>query len=567
MSINNTSEHTHHNLLEGLSKLQIDEEQVIKMALDIIDSKTDETDIKRKEHEMEKLSDRYKTIFENSIIGLSFYSPEGWLLNSNRIMREICHFDGEDSDSFYSKANLFEMSPFSEVLSREHPEEYWACSLSIVPEKSMYVYLEISVHPIYDDNGQLAYIAVSAHDVTEEREMYLQVKENDIELQKVNASIQNYEAELRYMMQACQMQAFRISLDRDVIEFYSGLNTVVRSFNLKQMQKIFVNQEDESVKALSDPAKVLAKPISYISQMYPMVTQSTTELQWVQINCIPEYDHNGRLLGAFGVWRNINDIMRKQEQLRQETERANESGHLKSVFLANMTHEIRTPLNAIVGFSDILSMLTTQEEKQEMVRVIMNNCDMLLRLVNDVLVASSLDTGGVKIEPVETDWAKSFDECCKSLQARVDNPSVQFIKENPCDSFVATIDVDRINQVLTNFVTNAVKYTNEGHIKVGWKPMNSDELASDLRPQTSADGLYFYCEDTGAGIPLEAQDKIFERFFKLNDYIQGTGLGLAISKAIADAYQGSIGVKSAGQGQGSTFWMWIPQGKGKNEKE
>ena len=567
MSINNTSEHTHHNLLEGLSKLQIDEEQVIKMALDIIDSKTDETDIKRKEHEMEKLSDRYKTIFENSIIGLSFYSPEGWLLNSNRIMREICHFDGEDSDSFYSKANLFEMSPFSEVLSRKHPEEYWACSLSIVPEKNMYVYLEISVHPIYDDKGKLTYIGVSAHDVTEEREMYLQVKENDIELQKVNASIQNYEAELRYMMQACQMQAFRVSFERDTLELFSGLNTVTHTFSLKKLQQLFVKQDDKFVKSLSNLPEVLSKPIAEICLMYPVVTQDTAGPQWVQINTIPERDSKGRQLGVFGIWRNVNDLMRKQEQLRQETERANESGHLKSVFLANMTHEIRTPLNAIVGFSDVLSMLQSKEEKQEMVQVIMNNCDMLLRLVNDILVASSLDTGGVKIEPVETNWAKSFDECCKSLQARVDNPSVQFIKENPCDSFVATIDVDRINQVLTNFVTNAVKYTNEGHIKVGWKPMNSDELASDLRPQTSADGLYFYCEDTGAGIPLEAQDKIFERFFKLNDYIQGTGLGLAISKAIADAYQGSIGVNSAGVGQGSTFWMWIPLGKGKNEKE
>lgn len=567
MSINNTSEHTHHNLLEGLSKLQIDEEQVIKMALDIIDSKTDETDIKRKEHEMEKLSDRYKTIFENSIIGLSFYSPEGWLLNSNRIMREICHFDGEDSDSFYSKANLFEMSPFSEVLSREHPEEYWACSLSIVPEKNMYVYLEISVHPIYDDHGKLTYIAVSAHDVTEEREMYLQVKENDIELQKVNASIQNYEAELRYMMQACQMQAFRVSFERDTLELFSGLNTVTHTLSLKKLQQLFVKQDDDFVKSLSNLPEVLSKPIAEICLMYPVVTQDTAGPQWVQINTIPERDSKGRQLGVFGIWRNVNDIMRKQEQLRQETERANESGHLKSVFLANMTHEIRTPLNAIVGFSDVLSMLSTKEEKQEMVQVIMNNCDMLLRLVNDILVASSLDTGGVQLLPVKTDLAKAFDEWCKSLQARVDNPSVQFIKENPCDSFVATIDVDRINQVLTNFVTNAVKYTNEGHIKVGWKPMNSDELASDLRPQASADGLYFYCEDTGAGIPLEAQDKIFERFFKLNDYIQGTGLGLAISKAIADAYQGSIGVKSAGVGQGSTFWMWIPLGKGKNEKE
>ena len=525
--------------------LLFDEEQVVQAALDIIDTMTDETDFQRDEQEVERLSERYRTIFENSIIGLSFYTPDGWLLDANRIMREICHFDGEYSDSFYSKVNLFDMSPFNEVMRREHPEEYWACSLSIVPEKDMHVFLEISVHPICDASGKLTYIGVTAHDVTQEREMYLRAKENDVELQKVNESIQNYEAELRYMMEACQMQAWRISLDRDIIEYYSGLNTVVRSFTLQQIQQIFVNQDDDFVKALSNPAEAISKPLAYTGQMYPVVTQSTTELQWVQINSIPEFDKDGRLLGCFGVWRNINDLMRKQEQLRKETERANESGQMKSVFLANMTHEIRTPLNAIVGFSDVLSMLTAQEEKQEMVRVIMNNCDMLLRLVNDILVASTLDAGGgVKIEPVKVDFAQSFQEFCKSLEARVDNPGVEFIKDSPCDSFVVSIDVDRILQVLTNFVTNAVKYTNQGHVKVGWRPQD--------------DGLYVYCEDTGQGIPLEAQDKVFERFFKLNDYIQGTGLGLAICKAIADAYHGKIGLHSKGEGQGSTFWMWIP---------
>ena len=525
--------------------LLIDEEKVMQMALDIMAQQPDDSDLQNKEREVERLSERYRIIFENSIIGLSFYSPDGWLLNANRIMREICHFDGDDSDSFYSKANLFEMSPFSEVLNREHPEEYWACSLSIVPEKNMHVYLEISVHPIYDAEGKLAYIAVSANDVNQEREMYLQAKENDVELQKVNESIQNYEAELRYMMHACQMQAWRISLDRDCIEFYSGLNTVVRSFTLKEMQKIFVNQEEDFVKKLSNLEETLAKPLAYVGQMHPVVTQTSTESQWVQINCIPEYDSKGRLLGSFGVWRNINDLMRKQELLRKETERANESGQMKSVFLANMTHEIRTPLNAIVGFSDVLSLLTTSEEKQEMVRVIMNNCDMLLRLVNDILVASSLDAGGdVKIEPVEVDFAQSFNEFCKSLQARVDNPSVEFIKDCPAEAFVTRIDVDRVLQVLTNFVTNAVKYTNQGHIKVGWRKQDG--------------GLYVYCEDTGQGIPPEVQDKVFDRFFKLNDYIQGTGLGLAICKAIADAYHGKIGLYSKGVGEGSTFWLWIP---------
>jgi signal transduction histidine kinase len=121
---------------------------------------------------------------------------------------------------------------------------------------------------------------------------------------------------------------------------------------------------------------------------------------------------------------------------------------------------------------------------------------------------------------------------------------VEFIKDCPAEAFVTRIDVDRVLQVLTNFVTNAVKYTNQGHIKVGWRKQDG--------------GLYVYCEDTGQGIPPEVQDKVFDRFFKLNDYIQGTGLGLAICKAIADAYHGKIGLYSKGVGEGSTFWLWIP---------
>ena len=123
--------------------------------VNIIATITDETEPKRKEREIEQLSDRYKTIFENSIIGLSFYTPDGWLVDANRIMRKICNFDSDEGDEFFSKMNLFDMTPFNEVLDRNHPEEYWACSLSIIPERNMHVYLEISVHPIYDENDKL----------------------------------------------------------------------------------------------------------------------------------------------------------------------------------------------------------------------------------------------------------------------------------------------------------------------------------------------------------------------------------------------------------------------------
>jgi len=519
----------------------------------IISVLVDETEQREHQEEEEELAKRYKKIFEDSIIGLSFYSPEGWLIVANKMMRDICHFDSDEGDSFFSKMNLFDMAPFNEVLDRYHPNEYLACSLSVVPEREMYIYLEIGVHPIYDEEGKLIYISVAARDISEERELYMQAKRNDVEIQKVNESIQVYERELRYMMETCGLQAWRISLDRDIIEFYSGLREVQRHFTLKQLQSIFYSQEDEFVRNLDHPAEVISKPLSYMGRMHPMVTQRDVEPQWVQINSIPEYDEHGNLKGAFGVWRNIHQLMQKQEQLKRETERANDSGRMKSVFMANMTHEIRTPLNAIVGFSDVLPLLTTPEERQEIIRLIIDNCDMLLRLVNDIQDAASLDvSGSVDIAPTRTDFSKFFDELCEQLQQRLREPTVEFMKENPYPTYITMVDEMRIRQVYTNFVTNAVKYTHQGHIKVGYRKEWREENGE------SREGLFLFCEDTGDGVPKEVQDKLFERFFKLNDYIQGTGLGLSICKAIANACQGFIGMESEGQGQGSTFWMWIP---------
>ncbi len=519
--------------------------------VNIIATLTDETEVKQKEREVEQVSERYRSIFENSIIGMSFYSPEGWLIDANRIMRQICHFDSDTGDEFFSKVNLFDMMPFNEVLDRVHPEDYWACSLSIIPEREMRVFLEISVHPIYDENDKLMYISVTANDVTEERNMYLNVMENDARMKQMNEAIKNYETELRYMLDASKMQTWRISLARETLEFYDGLNTVVRTVPLEQLQKIFVDQENQFVKALANPVEALSKPLVYVGQMYPVVTLGT-ENQWVQINCIPEFSDDGTLQGAFGVWRNINDLMRKQDQLRSEEKRARESGQMKSLFLANMTHEIRTPINAIVGFSEVLSSLTTEEEKKEIIQIIKNNCDMLLRLINDILTASSLESGHMDIKPVKVDFARAFNELFESLRPRVQEPGVEFISDNPYDSLPIKVDVERVSQVFTNFVTNAVKYTHQGHIKLGYR--------KEIRTVNGQhrEGLYGYCEDTGAGIAPEAQPKIFDRFYKVDDFVQGTGLGLSICKAFTDTVHGEIGVISEGQGHGSTFWMWIP---------
>jgi signal transduction histidine kinase len=252
--------------------------------------------------------------------------------------------------------------------------------------------------------------------------------------------------------------------------------------------------------------------------------------------------------------------MQAQEQLRVETARAENSGRSKAAFLANMTHEIRTPLNAIVGFSDLLPMIDNAGEKQELIRIIHNNCDMLLRLINDILEASDIESRPIAIEPVDVDIARAFDDICQTLEQRVQEPGVEFIKDNPYTTFQTHLDTGRIQQVITNFVINAVKYTHQGHIRVGYLATGnaSPSLFTLHAPLPEEQGVFIYCEDTGAGIPKDKQSAVFERFVKLNEFVQGTGLGLSICKAIADRCGGRIGVSSEGEGHGSTFWIWIP---------
>lgn len=508
----------------------------------------DITEEVKREQEAQELNDKYRLTFEQSIVGLAYYDKDGHLLTVNEKMRKILNFQSKH-DPYYYSHTLYEMPTFRSLLNNNVVEDLYFCTKSVVIERGVNCYTEMRVHPICDENGELVYIAFSLRDVTEERELYLQSRQNDIEMRRANEAILQYENEIQYLMDTCDMRFWRCSFADRTITFYRGLSSPDTKLSIDRVVSYLIKsvfKED-----LLDPEHRLKEHKTDLALSYPIFHQGK-ELQWSLIDSVPYFDKDGYVAGTYGVIRNVTSLIEKQERLREETERANDSGRLKSVFMANMTHEIRTPLNSIVGFSDILPMLTTPEEKQEIVRVILNNCDMLLRLINDILAISSFDAGGIRIEPQQVNFSQSFDDICESLRERVQEPGVEFIKENPYKRFEAVIDNGRIQQVITNFVTNAVKYTHQGHIKVGYR--QEQRMADGVLK----DGLYIYCEDTGNGISKENQSKIFERFVKLNDFIQGTGLGLSICKAIADGCHGQIGVVSEGQDQGSTFWMWVP---------
>ena len=242
--------------------------------------------------------------------------------------------------------------------------------------------------------------------------------------------------------------------------------------------------------------------------------------------------------------RDITRLKKVQEELEVARRVAEVAGEQKTAFLANMSHEIRTPLNAIVGVAGLLSN-ASESERNSYVEIIKGNTNMLLQLVNDILDMSKIEAGTLEFIYSDTDVNQIMRELEGIFRLRLeeaDSP-VRIVFE-PClpVCFIHT-EKNRVSQVLSNFLSNAFKYTKEGSITLGYKVREDD--------------IYFYVQDTGAGIPAGKVDKVFERFMKLDAKKQGTGLGLSISRTIIKKLGGEIGVFSE-YGKGSTFWFTLP---------
>lgn len=234
-----------------------------------------------------------------------------------------------------------------------------------------------------------------------------------------------------------------------------------------------------------------------------------------------------------------------ESELRLAKEKAEQADISKSAFLANMSHEIRTPLNAITGFAEILVTANTEEEKAQYQEIIQMNADLLLQLVNDILDLSKIEAGTLDFVYTEVDINLLLSDLRQLFQMRVADAGgkVAIESETALPSCLTLTDRNRIAQVLSNFMTNAIKFTKEGSIRIGYEARDTE--------------LYFYVTDTGAGIPTCKLPEVFERFVKLNDEKKGTGLGLSISRTIVNKLEGRIGVESV-EGEGSTFWFTLP---------
>lgn len=250
---------------------------------------------------------------------------------------------------------------------------------------------------------------------------------------------------------------------------------------------------------------------------------------------------DGRKWIVYTAW-DITDLKIMERKLRLAKEEAEESNWIKSAFLANMSHEIRTPLNAIVGFSHLIAESDDAEERKTYYNIVNANNERLLQLINEILDLSKIESGTIEFS---FGPASLHNLCREVYDAHIFRTpqGVSLVYEPSDESLMIETDKNRVFQVISNLIGNAVKFTKEGSISYGYKLVDNQ--------------IVFHVTDTGTGIEPEKVGRVFERFAKLNNHAQGTGLGLSICKSIVERLGGKISVSSE-FGKGTTFTFTLP---------
>ena len=489
-----------------------------------------------------------RNIYENLPAGIELYDKDGYLVEMNDKELEIfglkCKEDALGVNFFDNPvvpADLKEVIRGGKSISFSFKYNFDNVGNYYETNKNGLLYLITKATPLFDSAGNLINYLFINIDNTETTNAYSKIQE----FESFFALIGDF-AKVGY--------AHFDALTRDGYAINSWYRNVGEKEGTPLPQVIGIHSnfhpEDRAL-MLAFLDKVLKGEATNLRNDM-RILRPDGNYTWTRVNVmVRDYRPEDGVIEMACVNYDITELKETEFKLIEAKDKAEALDRLKSAFLANMSHEIRTPLNAIVGFSSLLVDTEDIEERQQYIAIVQENNELLLQLISDILDLSKIEAGTFDFVNSDVDVNLLCHEIVYSLRMKAPE-GVEILFEDHLPECHIWSDKNRLTQVISNFINNALKFTGSGSISLGYHLVENNKLK-------------FYVRDTGVGIAADKVNTIFDRFVKLNTFVHGTGLGLSICKSIVEQMGGTIGVESK-EGQGSCFWFTHPyiQGTPKN---
>ena len=414
------------------------------------------------------------------------------------------------------------------------------------------MYYELQLVPVRDDDGKLLGIYGTGRDVTELAKSYSRQQKNVVSLQAATDKLQDYVRNIDYVLKNSGVRVVNYSPETHTLTIYSEVEQV--QYRLTQTRLLLLADDESKKTAL----RIMNNMDNLVDQPLKAVIKSVLRIAgesgcaskplYLSFSFVPVKDAEGRITEYFGMCRDISDIKATEEQLANETRKAQEVEMVKNAFLRNMCSEIRTPLNSVVGFVELIEENMDGGNEQIYIKEVKKNSRSLLNLVNNILLLSRLEAGMIESKKSPVDFAAFFESRCKTVWQECQQPGVDYIVDTPYDHIMLDVDLSNLGIAIDQVVANAVQHTTSGYVRAHFD-YNGEDLTVAI-------------QDTGSGIPVDLQEKIFERFVTTD--CGSSGLGLSICQEVVKLMGGRIHLKSE-VGKGTIFWIIIPCPEGETQ--
>lgn len=360
------------------------------------------------------------------------------------------------------------------------------------------------------------------------------------------AKIRRHSVEHEMVLKSMHLSAWRIDARKREITYESDYRDSVDSYTPLPGESIenFVSHlvpadAERMYKVMND---ICQGNIDEYNMQYQVLVPNSDKTYWSESYAmVSERDSNGMPVTIVGASMRIDRRKKLESELIEARNKAEESDRLKSAFLANISHEIRTPLNAIVGFSEVLPLTESAEERQGLVDLIHQNNQKMITIFENIVNMSKVEAGNLGVSKSTFQISDMLESVAEKFKDELAGKPIDVLYDIPERTISICTDKNRLQVILGHYMSNAIRFTEAGTITLGCRANDSG-------------GMRIFVEDTGCGIPADKLDVVFERFVKLDEFTQGLGLGLSICRSFAYSLGGNVGVTSA-VGKGSTFWI------------